>query len=202
LNISASRRGPAAAAGPTGPPLWLREADAHRPRADDRATTVSRSDSLWRISHLATARDALRDHLQGEPRADPQSQPDLSRASLCPSDAGRVGHSRACEGALFARAQVCSGSNLSDQDSYGQDHLHLTGVKRYIRKLITNDRVGALPGAISARAIDRVSETRRDDVNASERGCVGRSGLKGSKSRCVLFRHFITLGSTAILGGQ
>ena len=29
----------------------------------------------------------------------------------------------------------------SIQDSYGQDHLHLTVVKGYLRKLITNDRV-------------------------------------------------------------
>lgn len=30
----------------------------------------------------------------------------------------------------------------SIQDSYGQDHLHLTVVKGYLRKLVTNDRVG------------------------------------------------------------
>ena len=29
----------------------------------------------------------------------------------------------------------------SIQDSYGQDHLHLTVVKGYLRKLISNDRV-------------------------------------------------------------
>jgi len=29
----------------------------------------------------------------------------------------------------------------SIQDSYGQDHLHLTVVKGYLRKLITNDRI-------------------------------------------------------------
>jgi RepB plasmid partitioning protein len=29
----------------------------------------------------------------------------------------------------------------SIQDSYGQDHLHLTVVKGYLRKLITNNRV-------------------------------------------------------------
>src|SRR5258708_36621515 len=29
----------------------------------------------------------------------------------------------------------------SIQDSYGQDHLHLTVVKGYLKKLITNDRV-------------------------------------------------------------
>jgi RepB plasmid partitioning protein len=30
---------------------------------------------------------------------------------------------------------------LTIQDSYGQDHLHLTVVKGYLRKLISNDRV-------------------------------------------------------------
>src|ERR1700733_3069889 len=50
------------------------------------------------------------------------------------------------------RAQTINGSNnrelsrlqeaiSSIQDSYGQDHLHLTVVKGYLRKLITNDRV-------------------------------------------------------------
>jgi hypothetical protein len=29
----------------------------------------------------------------------------------------------------------------SIQDSYGQDHLHLTVVKGYLRKLVTNERV-------------------------------------------------------------
>jgi hypothetical protein len=34
----------------------------------------------------------------------------------------------------------------SIQDSYGQDHLHLTVVKGYLRKLITNDRVARYLG--------------------------------------------------------
>src|SRR6266403_4955118 len=38
---------------------------------------------------------ALRRHLQGEPGADPRSQPDLSRPDLCPSDAVKRGHSSA-----------------------------------------------------------------------------------------------------------
>ena len=33
------------------------------------------------------------------------------------------------------------GAISSIQDSYGQDHLHLTVLKGYLRKLITNDRV-------------------------------------------------------------
>ena len=34
-----------------------------------------------------------------------------------------------------------AGRVSSIQDSYGQDHLHLTVVKGYLRKLISNDRV-------------------------------------------------------------
>ncbi len=57
-------------------------------------TTVSRGDSLWRLSHHLRRGHALRGDLQGEPGAYPQSQPDLSRPDPRPSVAmtrGRIG---------------------------------------------------------------------------------------------------------------
>ena len=63
------------------PPPWL--CRRSRPPPSPAATASGASAAhLWR-GHT------LRRHLQGEPEADPQSQPDLSRPDLCPSSAVR-----------------------------------------------------------------------------------------------------------------
>ena len=55
-------------------------------------TTVSRGNSLWRLSQNSVRRGhALRRHLQSEQGTDPKSQPDLSRSGLCPSRAVKRG---------------------------------------------------------------------------------------------------------------
>ncbi len=46
----------------------------------------------------------------------------------------------------------------SIQDSYGQDHLHLTVVKGYLPQADHQRPRGALPRVVSARAICRISK--------------------------------------------
>jgi len=69
----------------------------------------------------------------------------------------------------------------SIQDSYGHDHLHLTVVKRYLRKLITNDRVARYLAQYQPELFNRISEDSRNDVYASERGGVGLKGTRTQK---------------------
>ena len=62
----------------------------------------------------------------------------------------------------------------SIQDSYGQDHLHLTVVKGYLRKLIANERVAHYLEQYQPELFLRISEDRRDDADAPERGGIAR----------------------------
>ena len=64
------------------PPPW--SCRRSRPPPSPAATASGASAASLRRGH------ALRRHLQGEPGAYPQSQPDLSRPDPCPSDAGRA----------------------------------------------------------------------------------------------------------------
>ena len=72
---------------------WL--AALHRGGAEDRDhhRLPRRQPLASQPGHLRRGH-ALRRHLQGEPGADPQSQPDLSRPDLCPSRAVKRGYDR------------------------------------------------------------------------------------------------------------
>ena len=84
-DIVAAQRPQLATAGTTVPPQGASPSTVVVPKIA--TTTVSRGDSLWRLSHLIVrCGHPLRSNLQGKPGADPQSQPDLSRPDLCPSD--------------------------------------------------------------------------------------------------------------------
>jgi hypothetical protein len=61
----------------------------------------------------------------------------------------------------------------SIQDSYGQDHLHLTVVKGYLTKLIGNERVARYLARYQPEFLGEFQKNCGNDVSATERGRLG-----------------------------
>jgi hypothetical protein len=81
---------------------------------------------------------------------------------------------------------------FSIQDSYGEDHLHLTVVKGYLRRLITNDACGALANHFGChrRLINTIKSSRfvrKDACSAFSSARAAATSGRSCSAACSVF---------------